>query len=214
MTNIQPPLAIKNFVDPGQCARLIEKLDTLIAAPEGLGRYMVRYTARVELVHVRTVGTDFYDEIALIRDRCLARVMEEWPEAGELYVNLTLLSANYTGDSHVRHSDSERFDPEAKEWVGNHTPFRFATSLVYLNTCDRDYSGGEIAFPVLNQVIKPEAGLFVAFKCTHEWEHEVFTVTEGTRYVLALWYSQDPKRQEPLPPPPPWAATLPASEPT
>jgi predicted 2-oxoglutarate/Fe(II)-dependent dioxygenase YbiX len=39
-------------------------------------------------------------------------------------------------------------------------------------------------------VVKPRAGLFVAFPSDERFVHEVLPVTMGRRYSLALWFTR------------------------
>lgn len=81
------------------------------------------------------------------------------------------------------HADAEHID-------GRPHPFfyRNYASIVYLNN---DYLGGEIYFPTLNYRPKIKTGMLVSFPGTLEYLHGVSTVTEGTRYTIAGFFTFD-----------------------
>lgn len=68
---------------------------------------------------------------------------------------------------------------------------------VWRKSLDRDLSviyflndafeGGELIFPALGMVIKPQAGTMVCFPSTHEYLHGVSPVTLGQRLSLVTW---------------------------
>jgi predicted 2-oxoglutarate/Fe(II)-dependent dioxygenase YbiX len=58
-------------------------------------------------------------------------------------------------------------------------------SVVYF--LNDDFSGGELFFPVLDLVIKPEAGMLVCFPSDHNYIHGVRPVTSGHRYTVVTW---------------------------
>ena len=49
------------------------------------------------------------------------------------------------------------------------------------------FEGGELVFPALGLVIKPQAGTMVCFPSTHEYLHGVSPVTAGQRLSLVTW---------------------------
>jgi predicted 2-oxoglutarate/Fe(II)-dependent dioxygenase YbiX len=58
-------------------------------------------------------------------------------------------------------------------------------SVVYF--LNDDYSGGELFFPEIDLVIKPEAGMLVCFPSDHHYVHGVRPVTHGHRYTIVNW---------------------------
>ena len=115
--------------------------------------------------------------------------------AGEkVYPEYSLVTQMREGGFHTRHADNERL--VGSQWQDNHTPQRAFTSMIYLNTCGDDYEGGELNFPTKDRMISPEAGMLVGFPCHHEFEHEVFPVTNGLRYAISIWYTRDASLSE------------------
>ncbi len=68
---------------------------------------------------------------------------------------------------------------------------------IWKKTLDRDLSvvyflndhfvGGELVFPDLDLVIKPEAGTLVCFPSDHHYIHGVNSVQSGHRYTIVTW---------------------------
>ena len=71
----------------------------------------------------------------------------------------------------------------------NHpTSFRTWSGIFYIND---DYEGGEIEFPLKKYSYKPRANSLVVFPSTNEYLHGVKKITKGTRYTVAIWFTQD-----------------------
>ncbi len=58
-------------------------------------------------------------------------------------------------------------------------------SVVYF--LNDDFEGGELFFPTLEIVVKPQAGSMVCFPSTHEYLHGVKPVKTGQRLSLVTW---------------------------
>ena len=83
------------------------------------------------------------------------------------------------------HSDNSWPDGSQK----NHpTSFRTWSAIFYIND---DYEGGEIEFPLKKFTYKPKSNSLVVFPSTSEYLHGVKEVTKGTRYTVAIWYTQN-----------------------
>jgi predicted 2-oxoglutarate/Fe(II)-dependent dioxygenase YbiX len=67
-------------------------------------------------------------------------------------------------------------------------PHRDFASIVYLND---DYAGGELYFPRLDMVVKPAAGMLVAFTGGWHHEHAVLRVGSGLRLTMPAFYTLD-----------------------
>lgn len=50
-----------------------------------------------------------------------------------------------------------------------------------------DYEGGEIEFPRFNLKIKPKANQLIVFPSNYIYNHQVHSVTSGTRYAVVQW---------------------------
>ena len=58
-------------------------------------------------------------------------------------------------------------------------------SVVYF--LNDDFAGGELVFPALDLIVKPEAGTLVCFPSDHNYVHGVNPVTAGHRYSSVTW---------------------------
>jgi predicted 2-oxoglutarate/Fe(II)-dependent dioxygenase YbiX len=58
-------------------------------------------------------------------------------------------------------------------------------SVVYF--LNDDFVGGELVFPNIDLVIKPQAGTLVCFPSDHHFIHGVNPVTAGHRYTIVTW---------------------------
>jgi len=62
---------------------------------------------------------------------------------------------------------------------------RVLSTVTYLND---NYRGGEIEFVNSKVKIKPEAGSIIFFPSNFLYVHEVYPITEGSRYSMPHWY--------------------------
>jgi predicted 2-oxoglutarate/Fe(II)-dependent dioxygenase YbiX len=106
-----------------------------------------------------------------------------------IFTETAILAAIGVGGSHPRHADNRRQDDDGR-WVPNHTPHRALSALYYLND---GFEGGELVFETVGAIVKPRAGLFVAFPSDERFVHEVPPVTSGRRYSVALWFTRQPE---------------------
>ena len=97
--------------------------------------------------------------------------------------------------------DDKSFDPakHAEVLVGStygphvdkaNMPSYDVSALLYLNTAGIDYDGGLFAFidEDADRLIRPHAGMLVAFHSDFKNLHHVRPVAAGDRFVLSLWY--------------------------
>ena len=76
------------------------------------------------------------------------------------------------------------FQNPHKDTARNSTKY---TSITYLNN---NYEGGETFFTLNNSMSKNNIGDTIMFD-GKKYEHGVKPITKGTRYVLAVWYSDN-----------------------
>lgn len=101
-----------------------------------------------------------------------------------------------TGAHNGLHYDQRNpFTEEAREKLGPDKQPKLSeySFLAYLNTCDKDYTGGELYFPKYDLLIKPKRGMVVFFIGDPDHEHEVLKVTSGERYSLLGFSSEEGK---------------------
>ncbi|MBT7610703.1 MAG: 2OG-Fe(II) oxygenase [Bacteriovoracaceae bacterium] len=58
--------------------------------------------------------------------------------------------------------------------------------ILYLN--DKEFSGGQLIFPVQKEVIEPELGKIVIFPASYMFPHQVAPIALGERYYMRLNY--------------------------
>lgn len=56
--------------------------------------------------------------------------------------------------------------------------------VLYLNTCGKDFDGGELFYPEFGETYVPLAGDLVIHPGSKQYSHAVLDVSRGTRYVL------------------------------
>ena len=77
------------------------------------------------------------------------------------------------------------------DYPGGEFSWRKYGAILYLND---DYQGGEIHFPNQGLVLKPAPGTLVFFPGHKPYEHGVREVTQGVRYNMATFWTDDPAR--------------------
>jgi hypothetical protein len=67
------------------------------------------------------------------------------------------------------------------------------SALLYLSDYGTDFQGGKFAFceDEVARLVEPKRGRLVAFTSGPENLHQVRPVTQGTRYVLAMWFTKE-----------------------
>lgn len=59
--------------------------------------------------------------------------------------------------------------------------------VIYLNTCNQDFTGGELVYSKLGITYYPVAGDLVIHPGSEEYSHGVKDVTSGTRYMMSAF---------------------------
>lgn len=167
-------LVSESFLPMKTCYKLIARFTALLDAPDT--RHMLN---RIEID-----GHNVSDILSEVRDTVCGKVHQRFPE-------YTLLSKMMPGDSHALHADNETLDGEP-----NHTPWRTHVALIYLNTCHIDFEGGQLCFPDFDLEISPVIGTLVTFPCSAAFKHSVSEIKKGSRYSLAMWFTDDPAHRE------------------
>lgn len=67
------------------------------------------------------------------------------------------------------------------------------SALIYLSDYGLDFQGGKFAFceDEVAKLVEPRKGRLIAFTSGPENLHQVRPVTQGKRYVLAMWFTKD-----------------------
>jgi len=89
------------------------------------------------------------------------------------------------GGHYIPHVDAETLytDEDGLE-LWEKTLDRDLSVVYFLND---DFTGGELFFPNLDLLIKPEAGTLICFPSDHNYIHGVKPVTAGRRYTVVTW---------------------------
>src|SRR4051812_18328511 len=89
------------------------------------------------------------------------------------------------GGHYIPHVDAETlFKDEIGLEMWEKTLDRDLSIVYFLND---DFDGGELYFPVLDLLIKPQSGTLVCFPSDHHFVHGVKPVTLGHRYTGVTW---------------------------
>lgn len=90
-----------------------------------------------------------------------------------------------SGGHYIPHVDAETlFKDDAGLDLWEKSLDRDLSVVCFLND---DFGGGELVFPGLDLIIKPQAGTLVCFPADHNYIHGVNPVTAGHRYTLVTW---------------------------
>jgi Rps23 Pro-64 3,4-dihydroxylase Tpa1-like proline 4-hydroxylase len=83
----------------------------------------------------------------------------------------------------------------------DNTPHYDFSGLLYLADYEEEFTGGMFAFIDKKttmkriQEIEPARGRLVMFTSGKENFHQVRKVKNGTRYLMSMWFSCDPKKE-------------------
>lgn len=131
-------------------------------------------------------------EAATIMRRAQNRITERLQSFYELtapvYADTVQLVQWRTGMFMDPHAD--RANPDGAKHIAPHRDF---ASIVYLNG---DYEGGEFYFNAIDMVVKPKAGMLVAFTGGWHHEHAVLKITKGTRITMPAFYTFDATKKD------------------
>jgi hypothetical protein len=67
-------------------------------------------------------------------------------------------------------------------------------SLIYLN--DKEFTGGQLIFPIQKRVIEPEKGKLIIFPASYMFPHQVLHIAGGDRFFIRLNYMLKPDMKE------------------
>lgn len=199
MTANKPPPVRQNFLTPETCFSLLAQYHTAVL--RGELSPPKRKTTAVPLRDVaarvrlpQCCGVPDLD-LRVLRDNVVTLMSREWGFPG-LLPDFTAYTTVAKGGAHELHADNSKPDGSP-----NHTSWRAATGILYLNTGGTDFAGGEIVFPQFGLTITPKPGLLVSFPCGWEYRHQVPAVTRGERHSIAFWTTLDRAREERWPAP-------------
>ncbi len=85
--------------------------------------------------------------------------------------------------------------PHIDDELGSYQGFEYA-GLLYLGDHNKDFTGGEIIFPLEDLTVEPKKGLFVFFKADAKAPHGVKEVTSGYRDGIITFFGDYNKVKE------------------
>ncbi len=103
----------------------------------------------------------------------------------KIYSDINYHGRKFNDKSYVNHIDFVKWPTGEKQNTHKDLPIYSSTSIIYLND---NFTGGETRVGDMN--IKPKTGKIVSFT-GQEYDHEVYEITKGNRYTLAVWYGTD-----------------------
>lgn len=194
-------LVVHNFVDPGQCARWMSRLEN-----------QPRRRARV-FDHVRSKpGAPVYiedpvrvcDDVTpgVLRKAINDKVAEGFRLALESthrkleWFETPRILRYQPGGNYLHHADSCHLDVATNTWY--RVEDRDLSLLMYLND---DFTGGGLTFVNFHCHFRPRAGDLLVFPSDNRYEHQAEVVQSGIRYAIASWAAySDTRRVRPRPP--------------
>jgi hypothetical protein len=147
--------------------------------------------ARDQVALFRDIARAHPDAAALMRD-IQRRVIDALGRFYELTLPL------FTDSVHlIRLVDGSWLNPHATRAHADGSPHDLAhrdfASLIYLND---DYAGGEVYFPRLDLVVKPAAGMLLAFTGGWHHEHAVTEVLNGDQLTMSSFHTFDSRMRD------------------
>jgi len=177
---------LKNLEDAFNTSIVLDDIETIKKAnedkPESVDRDLETFTIPYKLSKVlldthhtpkqafnNIVANKIYNVLDIIeKDYCFNIYNMPLPPIHEPYYILKYTKNNFF-DNHI---DATFTHP------------RVVSLLYYLNS---DYEGGEIEFPELGILYKPESNDVLVFPSNFIYMHNVHPIKNGTRYVIVTW---------------------------
>jgi predicted 2-oxoglutarate/Fe(II)-dependent dioxygenase YbiX len=133
-------------------------------------------------INLSTMTKEHLESMLDLRIKVKEKIIDFFNLSKPLYSDIFQFVRWRIGDNLLPpHADAEFPD-------GTYHPFNYRNfaSIIYLND---DFEGGEIFFPEKNIKPKIKVGTLVSFPGTLEFLHGVSTVTTGTRYTIAGFFT-------------------------
>jgi 2OG-Fe(II) oxygenase superfamily len=181
-------LVLPGFIAPEYCHKLIDVYE------EGTASARIRARGTnvrdISLSLVVAHDHELSDWARDVRD-AVGNLLADHFDLPGLFADYTAFKCEYKGGGHRLHADNATPSGDP-----NHTYWREATAMLYLNDGELDFEGGRIRFARLEREVVPKPGLLVGFGCGLDFEHEVTNILSGTRYSIALWFTRDSNWRE------------------
>jgi len=182
-------LCVPNFLSPEECRIVADASRALSSLQKIEGVKDAYWSGRIldypDILRERPEAA----RIMVETERRVAKRIEEFYElTAPVYADFVHLVQWREGMFLSPHAD--RANPDGSP---HGMPWRDFASIVYLND---DYEGGEFYLTALDMVLKPAAGMLVAFTGGFHHEHGVLTIGKGTRITLPAFYTFDESRKD------------------
>lgn len=144
------------------------------------------------------VGASTAGIIAEICDRVRETIVREWDESRPLYLAGALLTRLQPPDAAGEHNDYDYSVAHVDK--ANVASYDYS-SVLYLNSKMHSFQGGDFCFidEGGDTVLEPRLGRCVIFSSGPEHLHQAQPVTDGSRFVLASWYTLSPEHGQAIP---------------
>jgi hypothetical protein len=189
------PVVLENYFTDEEVSEMLYYADK-IKKPGHMGNiggaYGFRTSAEADRLSLKSpiaelTGDPDDDKSILAFTRGALRVKEELEKFFGLDLSFTNCMYAYMmpGAVNPLHSDNSNLDGTPYH-EGEETDY---SGLIYLNSSDKDYKGGDIFFPLQDLTISPKSGTVIFFKGDHHYPHGVTEVTEGERKTIVLFFA-------------------------
>lgn len=189
---------IDGFISAKDAEDIVTAMVPYLVASERFGMAETRFPD-----HMRVLR-DIYDgksifiskntyEAGLLYTNTINRVAKEinkFYDVDVVPINPQMAEISEGGKNDGLHCDSVQLD--GTPWDDGNTMLEDLefSALVYLNSSEIDYTGGDISFPNQSMTITPKTGQMIFFKGDIDHPHGVSEVTSGKRYALVLFYGR------------------------
>jgi hypothetical protein len=179
---------VKNLIDKDLASKIISLLDPEARqTPREHLKSALGWETPAKAAEVGLGGAIPFDKDGQLEEVFTAALFEIERFFG---VDAALVNGFYhsmeQGAKHGLHCDNCQLDGSPLE-AGVEEPNKWS-SILYLNDCGLDYTGGEISFPKQSLLISPGAGDYVFFKTDVDHPHEVLEVLSGERKCLVFFF--------------------------
>jgi predicted 2-oxoglutarate/Fe(II)-dependent dioxygenase YbiX len=173
-------IIVEEFAPAALCRRIVEAAAARVAEPamvlqsDGADARLVE-TRRTE--HLRAASID-----PALREMAatafLSYVRPHFRTALDWYEDPVVLRYREGGE-YLPHADAYNWDAPTKAW--RRVCDRDYSMIIYLND---DFEGGELEFKYLGHVVRPKAGLLIAFPSDWRYAHAARPVAAGEKFAL------------------------------
>jgi hypothetical protein len=189
---------IDNFISDGDAATIIRDLSPYLMDSDRFGMAETRFPDYMGVLKSIFDNKPILEHessdpgLALFTETInrVAKEINKFYDVDVVPINPMMALISKGGKNDGYHCDSVQLD--GSPWDDGNTmldDMEFS-ALVYLNSCDTDYTGGQIHFPNQDLLISPKTGQMIFFRGDIDHPHGVSEVLSGNRYALVLFYGR------------------------